>query len=859
MDAAFSPTWPNDNSESAALVRAFDWSRTSLGPIASWPQSLRTTVEIVLASPIAMVLMCGPDHVMIYNDSYSLIAGKRHPRALGGTVPGIWPEIWENWNRRIIEAGFRGETLTHTDQQLQLLRNGVPEDVWFDLYYTPTRNESGEVFAVLCTVVETTAKVLSIQRQQRNEQQLVRLNEELRAQREAIEATNRKLEAETDFLRDMFQHAPSFIAVLRGPDHVFELVNEPYQRLIGDREVLGRPIREVMPEVAEQGFVDLLDRVYSSGEPFVGNHVSVLLRSRDDEELREHILDFVYQPIRAKDGSVVAIFVEGTDATERASAEERLHIAQKAGGIGAFEWFPETGEVVITDEFRRIWNLPADADVNADSLVSLVLPEDRNVTGPALLESSPNPLNYTEYRIRDPQTGEIRWLARRGEVIQGNNRLPQRYVGVCFDITARKRIEDELRVLNETLEHRVATEVAERSAAEAALRQAQKMEAVGQLTGGIAHDFNNLLQGIVGSLDLVQTYITRGRLTEADRFVGSAMTSANRAAALTHRLLAFARRQPLDPKPVRANQLIASMEDLLRRSLGVSIDMELVLAGGLWMTRCDTNQLENAILNLAINARDAMPQGGKLTIETCNAHLDNAYAARQREVTPGQYICICVTDTGQGMTPEVISRAFDPFFTTKPVGQGTGLGLSMIYGFARQSEGYAKIYSEVDKGTTVKLYLPRFHGDDQDQAVDLVDEDSAARSAGETILLVEDERVVRALVAEVLQELGYAVLEAADGHAAVKILESDRRIDLLVTDIGLPGLNGRQVADAARKLRPELKVLFMTGYAENAAVASGFLEPGMQMITKPFPMKTLSSRVNDLIGNARKEPTSPDR
>ena len=853
MDAASSPVWPGGNSETAALVRSFDWSRTSLGPISNWPQSLRTTVDIVLASPIAMVLMCGHDHVMIYNDGYSLIAGKRHPQALGGTVPGIWPEIWEGWNRGIIEAGFRGETLTHTDQKLEVMRNGVPEDVWFDLYYTPTRDEAGEVFAVLCTVVETTTKMLAIQRQKRNEQQLVRLNEELREQRAAIEATNRKLEAETDFLRDMFQHAPSFIAVLRGPDHVFELVNEPYQRLIGDRDVLGQPVREAMPEVAEQGFVDLLDRVYRTGEPFVGNHMSVLLRSRDDEELREHILDFVYQPIRGKDGNVAGIFVEGTDATERASAEERLRIAQKAGGIGAFEWFPETGEVVISEEFRRIWNLPADAEVTADTLVSLVLPDDRERTGPALLENAPNPLDYTEYRIRDPQTGDIRWLARRGEVVQGNALLPQRYVGVCFDITARKCTEDELRVLNDTLEHRIASEVAERSVAEDALRQAQKMEAVGQLTGGIAHDFNNLLQGIVGSLDLVQTYITRGRLVEADRFVGSAMTSANRAAALTHRLLAFARRQPLDPKPVRANQLIASMEDLLRRSLGVSIDMELVLAGGLWMTRCDTNQLENAILNLAINARDAMPQGGKLTIETGNAHLDNAYAARQREVTPGQYVCISVSDTGEGMTSDVISRAFDPFFTTKPVGQGTGLGLSMIYGFARQSEGYAKIYSEVGKGTTVKLYLPRFHGDDEDQTFELEGGDEDAHSAGETILLVEDERVVRALVAEVLQELGYSVLEAADGPSAVKMLESERRIDLLVTDIGLPGLNGRQVADIARKVRPELKILFMTGYAENAAVASGFLEPGMQMITKPFPMKTLSSRVSDLIGKARSE------
>ncbi|EIT70253.1 MULTISPECIES: response regulator [Hydrocarboniphaga] len=858
MDAAF-PVWPRVNSQTAALVRAFDWSRTSLGPIASWPQSLRTTVEIVLGSPVAMVLMCGRDHVMIYNDAYSLIAGKRHPQALGGTVPSIWPEIWESWNRRIIEAGFRGETLTYTDQQLLLMRNGAPEEVWFDLYYAPTRDEAGVVSAILCTVVETTAKVLALQRQQQNEQQLKRLNEELRAQREAIEAANRKLEAETDFLRDMFQHSPSFIAVLRGPDHVFELLNEPYQRLIGDREVLGKPIREVMPEVAEQGFVDLLDRVYRTGEPFVGTHVSVLLRRRDDEELREHILDFVYQPIRAKDGAVIAIFVEGTDATDRASAEERLRIAQKAGGIGAFEWFPDTGEVVISDEFRRIWNLPADSEVSADTLVSLVLPDDRKRTGPALLENTPNPLDYTEYRIRDPQTGEIRWLARRGEVIQDNDRLPQRYVGVCFDITARKSIEEELRVLNDTLEHRVATEVAERSAAEEALRQAQKMEAVGQLTGGIAHDFNNLLQGIVGSLDLVQTYITRGRLVEADRFVGSAMTSANRAAALTHRLLAFARRQPLDPKPVHANQLIASMEDLLRRSLGVSIDIELVLAGGLWMTRCDTNQLENAILNLAINARDAMPQGGKLTIETCNAHLDNAYAARQREVTPGQYVCICVTDTGDGMTPEVITRAFDPFFTTKPVGQGTGLGLSMIYGFARQSEGYAKIYSEVGKGTTVKLYLPRFHGNDEDHSIGLEAEHSPVHNAGETILLVEDERVVRALVAEVLQELGYSVLEAADGPTAVKLLDSERRIDLLVTDIGLPGLNGRQVADTARKLRPELKVLFMTGYAENAAVSSGFLEPGMQMITKPFPMKTLSSRVGDLIGKPRGGPAKPTR
>jgi CheY-like chemotaxis protein len=292
------------------------------------------------------------------------------------------------------------------------------------------------------------------------------------------------------------------------------------------------------------------------------------------------------------------------------------------------------------------------------------------------------------------------------------------------------------------------------------------------------------------------------------------------------------------------------MEDLLRRTMGERIEIELVLAGGLWLTLCDQNQLESAILNLAINARDAMPEGGKLTIETCNAHLDNAYAARIRDVTPGQYVCVCVTDTGTGMPPEVIARAFDPFFTTKPIGQGTGLGLSMIYGFARQSEGHVKIYSEVGEGTTVKLYLPRYRGEAE------ADDDSprltpAHRAEeGETVLVIEDDPVVRGLILEVLGELGYRALEAADGPAGLQILQSPERIDLLVTDIGLPGLNGRQIADAARVDRPDLQVLFMTGYAENAALANGFLEPGMEMVTKPFAMEALATRIRAMIERA---------
>jgi PAS domain S-box-containing protein len=418
---------------------------------------------------------------------------------------------------------------------------------------------------------------------------------------------------------------------------------------------------------------------------------------------------------------------------------------------------------------------------------------------------------------------------------------------ILRDVNERRAIDEALRELNQTLEQRVQERTAQLMQMEEELRQSQKMEAIGQLTGGIAHDFNNLLQGITGGLDLVKKRVMQGRYTELDRFISGAMTSASRASALTHRLLAFSRRQPLAPKALEVNPLLASMEELLRRTLGERIVFELVVAGGLWLTKCDPNQLENAVLNLVINARDAMPDGGTLTVETANAHLDRAYAAKHQDIEAGQYICISVTDTGSGMSPTTIAKAFEPFFTTKPLGRGTGLGLSMIYGFAKQSGGHAKIYSELGKGTTVKLYLPRYRG--ETEVEELIPELSDVYNAhtNETVLVVEDEFVVRELIVEVLKELGYSTLEADDGPAALKILDSKQRIDLLISDIGLPGLNGRQIVDAARETRPTLKVLFMTGYAENAAIAAGFLEPGMSMITKPFAMEALATRIRDIL------------
>jgi PAS domain S-box-containing protein len=390
----------------------------------------------------------------------------------------------------------------------------------------------------------------------------------------------------------------------------------------------------------------------------------------------------------------------------------------------------------------------------------------------------------------------------------------------------------------------VGRDVTEQRAAEEALRQAQKMEAVGQLTGGIAHDFNNLLQGITGSLNLIQKRIAQGRLAELDRYISGAMASAGRAAALTHRLLAFSRRQPLNPRAVRANPLVSSMEDLLRRTLGERINFKLELAADPWPTMCDPNQLENAILNLVINARDAMPDGGRLTIETRNASIDST---RHQGQSAGDYVCISVADTGTGMSADTIGKAFEPFFTTKPIGQGTGLGLSMIYGFVRQSGGFVDIDSELGVGTTVLLYLPRFRGtpDEEESGEQALPEHGARRN--ETVLVVEDEPVVRALIVEVLRELGYRALEADDGPAGLAMLESNQRIDLLVTDIGLPGLNGRQIVEAGRQLRPSLRVLFMTGYAETAAMAPGFLEPGMTMITKPFAMDALALRIRECL------------
>jgi PAS domain S-box-containing protein len=585
-----------------------------------------------------------------------------------------------------------------------------------------------------------------------------------------------------------------------------------------------------------------------------------LLGWSEDDMVGKKIVDFLHPEDVAGTGAELAKLAEGLTTL---SYENRYR--HRDGGYRLLAWtaVPDAGRVHgvgrdITDERAatrdrdRIWSLSPVLKVVTDrtGLITDINPSWTRVLGWSRAETLGQ--RTTDFIVED----EAAWR-QRVEALAAGTALEDYRTTLRAKDGSQRIIQwttvPEGRTFygfgrDVTAEVESAAALAE---AEVALRQAQKMEAVGQLTGGIAHDFNNLLQGIIGSLELVQRRVAQGRTDEIDRFVSGASTAAGRAAALTHRLLAFSRRQPLDPRAVQANRLIASMEDLLRRTIGERINIELVLAGGLWPTKCDPHQLESSILNLAINARDAMPEGGQLVIETCNAHLDRAYAAQQRGVRPGQYVCVSVSDTGMGMDADTIAKAFEPFFTTKPIGQGTGLGLSMIYGFAQQSEGYAKIYSEVGKGTCFKLYLPRYRGEAEDD-VEIAPADSLpAAEDGEVVLVVEDEAVVRGLILEELHELGYAALEAVDGPSGLEMLRSRRRIDLLVTDIGLPGLNGRQIADAAREFRPGLKVLFMTGYAENAALASGFLEPGMEMITKPFAMDALASRIRGMLTEGR--------
>ncbi|MEJ5979665.1 ATP-binding protein [Novosphingobium sp. PS1R-30] len=661
--------------------------------------------------------------------------------------------------------------------------------------------------------------------------------------------------------RSMFD-SPFPICLWSGPD--FALVyNDPYRRILAAKHpaALGKPGSVVWAEIWEE-LQPQFEGVRAGGDPVYFENSPFIMARLEGGGTETAYFNYSLSPLRDEDGSIAAVLNITPETTERVLLERRLSEEQIAlisseqalrESEARLRHLNETLEAQVaarSAERDQLWSLSQDMLARADysGMMSAVSPAWTHVLG--WTEGELLSRGYATFMHSEDMPPTLEAIARMAET-----RLPTRFENrIATSAGVWKPIEwtvaPEPDGFNFIAVGRDVSEAKDREAelneAHEALRQSQKMEAVGQLTGGIAHDFNNLLAGISGSLEIIERRLAQGRFDGLERFISGAQSSAQRAASLTQRLLAFSRRQTLDPKPTDVNRLVHGMEDLVGRTVGPAIAVEVVGAAGLWPTRVDAAQLENALLNLAINARDAMPDGGRITIETANKWLDDR-GARERDLKSGQYISICVTDTGTGIAEDIADRIFDPFFTTKPIGQGTGLGLSMIHGFVRQSGGQVRVYSEAGKGTTMCLYLPRYTGEffDESQPPEGAIE---PMGAGETVLVIDDEPIVRMLIVEVLEEAGYLALEAGDGASGLKILQSDARIDLLITDVGLPGgMNGRQVADAARLGRPDLKILFVTGYAENAAVGNGHLDPGMEVITKPFVMTELANKITELI------------
>lgn len=962
-----------------ARIQKLDWSRNPLGPMSTWPQALKTLLDLMLASRQPMFMAWGAEQTWLYNDAFIPILGRKHPTALGKPALEVWAEAKEVLTP-LFERVFAGEAVHLGDIDLMLDRHGILEEAHFAFSYTPARGDDGTVAGLFGACIETTDTVLADRRQA----------------------------AATERQRKLFEQAPGFIAILRGAEHRFEFVNHAYVQLAGARDLIGRTVREAFPELAGQVFLDLLDRVYTTAERYVATQVPIRLM-RTGLEPEERFLDFIYAPTTDEAGRVTGIFVEGHDVTEVHFAQEALRTRERRQALmltlnDRFRDLEDEGDLsyAVGEFLGKALGVDRAGYGTVDaSEKTITIVRDWNAPGIRSLAGVlhfPDYGSYIENLLRgetvvfadaraDPRTAgfahRLEAISARAAVnmpvVERNELVAILYLNHSSvrpwsaddlallrevaerarTVIERRRAEQELRAFALSLEHQVAERTAERDrvwrnsrdllaiitadgifkavnpawnailghdpdsvvgrsflefiwpedadmtrnalaqaasdknltsfenrythrdgnfrwlswhtslegnlvyaygrdvtaakadqetlrATEEKLRQALKMEAVGQLTGGLAHDFNNLLAGISGSLELVKRLNER-KLPGAEKYVDTALSGTRRAAALTQRLLAFSRRQTLDPKPTDVNRLVASMEELVRRTMGPDICVEVVGAGGLWLTKVDPPQLENALLNLCLNARDAMAaSGGRLTIETANKWLDDR-AGSERDLPPGQYISLCVTDTGAGMEPDVIARAFDPFFTTKPLGEGTGLGLSMVYGFARQSGGQVRIYSELGSGTTMCIYLPRHVG--PSDAIEPAEPFSGAHSGdGETILVIDDDPTMRLLIKDVLSAAGYRIVEAADGPTGMTLLESSARVDLLITDVGLPGgMNGRQVADAARTFRPGLTVLFITGYAENAAIGNDHLAVGMHILTKPFGIAALEQRVHNLM------------
>jgi hypothetical protein len=822
-------------SRMGALIRSFDWSTSPLGAPEQWPQSLKTAVEILLTSRFPMFVAWGPELRFIYNDGYAEILGHKHPDAVGHAFEDIWAELWQDV-KPFADRALAGESTYTENLPLTMTRKGFTEQTWFTFSYSPIHDDSGAIAGIFCVCTETTPMVMA---------ERLRMDEAAR-------------------LRQLFDRAPGFMAVLRGPDHVFEMTNAAYLQLVGHRDLVGKPVREALPEVEGQGFFELLDEVYRSREPFTGRSMKIQLQREPGAATEERFVDFVFQPILDAAGNSTGIFAQGSDVTERHHAElaareseERFRLIADSAPVPMWVTRLDRKRSFVNVAYAQFLGVSYQEALDFDWRARIHPDDFQRVIAESLAgEATLRPFVLEARYLRGD--GVWRWLRSESQPRWGPTGEHVGFIGVAHDVTSSKEAEAKLREANETLERRVAertadlsaaldrlqAEVAERLRAEEALRQAQKMEAVGQLTGGIAHDFNNLLTPIMGGLEIIASRVTDERLK---RMSETALESARRGAKLTSQLLAFSRIQRISMAPVAVNEVIRGMQDLLQHTIGGEVRIETKLHEEVTHGVCDANQLENAVLNLAINARDAMPEGGTVTISTGRTHI-----AGEPEVEDGDYICVSVADTGEGMSPDVLARATEPFFSTKPLGKGTGLGLAQVYGIARQSGGTVRIESEPGKGTTVHLLLRAATAQPGGDCRGLEITGPAMPEPGmrdATILVVDDDEDVRTFLAESLSSLGYQVVEADCGAAGLaRIDEAEPALVLL--DYAMPGMHGADVARSARAKRPHLPIVFVTGYAETEQLEAA-LGPAVPVLRKPFTIAQLAAIVEEQIPASR--------
>ncbi|WP_075292826.1 GAF domain-containing protein [Pararhizobium arenae] len=889
------------------LLASTQFASSSLGPRERWDPSLETVISLMAESHFPMFVAWGDGLTFLYNDAYAEILGNKHPAAFGARFQDVWSEIWDDIYP-LIEKATNGIATYSEDLPLIMNRAGYDEQSWFTFSYSPVRDRAGAVRGMFCAVTETTDRVLLQQKQSFHlalEEALKDLADPEAVMATAAEALGRALKVARVGYGEIDDEAEH--VVVKGDWTDGRIASVAGMHRMND---FGPPIIKEL-KAGRIIFVDDVDldaRVGGMAPAFhaIGSRTVLAVPLVKSGRFRAMLFAHDPAPHRWTSGEI-ALATEVAERTwsavERAKSEaDKARYTERLGFLdilGKTTSSLNDADAVLSATTKMLGEYLgvsscayADMDDDQDGFTirgDWAAPDAQHITG--------------RYRLRDFGTLAVAELSA-GRPLVINNNLEEialeeaktfRNIGIaatiCIPLVKSGRLtalmavhqkkphywsshelalvkevtdrswahvervrseaelrasQEELRRANLALEATVVEQTGELMAVEESLRHAQKMEAVGQLTGGLAHDFNNLLGGILGSLEIMQSRLAQGRISEIDRYLTAATGAAKRGASLTQRMLAFSRRQTLAPKPVDVDKLIGSMEELVRRSVGPAVDIEVMYSTSAWPVMADPGQLESAVLNLCINGRDAMAAAGKLTIAIENQAIDERAAATLR-LTPGEYVSISVSDTGTGMTQDVISHAFDPFFTTKPIGEGTGLGLSMVWGFAGQSGGGVSIQSELGKGSKVSIFLPRFAGKVDAETTSLP-EAVSAKTHSQRILLVDDEPLIRMVTAEELEERGYTVLEAANAWEALEILEAEHKIELLLTDVGLPnGINGRQLADLARERMPDLPILFITGYAENAVLNQGHLGPGMAVMTKPFDMASMAKRVEMLL------------